>query len=144
MRRLLRMLAVPACLILATQIAIAQACSIDGTPTVRVNGYLAIINRAVPIGANLRVWAPFVLSFPLHTGRGETLSELPQAIPLPREAFKTPWRWNFGDGSTIGRGMAVHHTFEKPGIYKITVSCYFPSHKFWYVFDALQVRVLRG
>jgi len=75
---------------------------------------------------------------------GETLSELARAVPLPQEAFKTPWRWNFGDGSTVGRGMGVQHTFHTPGIYKITVSCYFPSHKFWYVFDALQVRVLRG
>ncbi|MGH2409820.1 MAG: hypothetical protein ACRDGS_05550, partial [Chloroflexota bacterium] len=79
MKRLLRMLAVPACVMLATQTTITQACGIDGTPTVRVNGYLAIINRTVPIGANLRLWAPFVLSFPLHAGRGETLSELTQA-----------------------------------------------------------------
>ncbi len=92
MKRLLRMLAVSACVMLGTRTASAQACSIDGTPTVRVNGYLAVINRTVPIGANLRVWAPFILSFPLHTGRGETLSELARAVPPLRKAFKAPWR----------------------------------------------------
>jgi hypothetical protein len=113
-------------------------------PTIKVNGYSAIINTIPPVGKDLSVWAPFVLSFSLHTSRNESLAEIAQAVPLPQEAFKTPWRWNFGDGTGYARGTAVHHTYTRPGTYKITVEAYFPSHKFWYTFDALQVRVLHG
>jgi PKD repeat protein len=123
---------------------VAQACSIDGVPSLTVNGYDVVINKAVPTGPNLRVWAPFVLSFPLHTGRVEALSEITQRVALQPEAFKHPWRWNFGDGTPMVRGMVVQHVFSKPGIYKITVDAYFASHNFWYTFDAAQIRVLHG
>ncbi|HEY8284752.1 MAG TPA: PKD domain-containing protein [Chloroflexota bacterium] len=121
-----------------------QACGIDGIPSLTVNGYMVVINKQVPVGPGLRLWAPFVLSFSLHARRAEVLAELPQRVPLQPEAFRNPWRWNFGDGSAQVRGITVHHTFSKPGIYKITVAAYFPSRKFWYIFDAVQVRVLPG
>ena len=121
-----------------------QACSIDGIPSLTVNGYSAVINKQVPVGPGLRLWAPFVLSFSLHARRTEILAELPQRVPLQPEAFRNPWRWNFGDGTAMVRGITVHHRFSKAGLYKITVSAYFPSRKFWYTFDALQVRVLPG
>lgn len=133
-----------ACTLLGAQASPAQACSIDGVPSLTVNGYQVVINKVVPTGPDLRIWAPFVLSFPLHTGRDETLAEIQQRVPLQPEAFKNPWRWNFGDGTAPARGMAVHHVFRRPGIYKVTVDAYFPSHKFWYTFDAVQVRVLRA
>ncbi|HWE61926.1 MAG TPA: PKD domain-containing protein [Chloroflexota bacterium] len=133
-----------ACAVLGVQTAGAQACTIDGKPTLTVNGYDVVLNKAVPTGPNLRLWAPFVLSFPLHTGRQESLSEIVQAVPLQAEAFKTPWRWNFGDGTRPARGMKVQHVFKKPGLYKVTVDAYFPSHKFWYTFDAVQVRVVQS
>src|SRR5690242_15284970 len=135
---------VVACMLLGAQANRAQACSIDGVPSLTVNGYQVVINKVVPTGPNLRVWAPFVLSFPLHTGHDETLAEIQQRVPLQSEAFKNPWRWNFGDGTAPTRGMAVHHVFRRPGIYKVTVDAYFPSHKFWYTFDAVQVRVLHA
>jgi hypothetical protein len=137
-------LATLAAIPLSLSLAHASACSIDGVPTISVNGYTAIINKTPPIGKDLAIWAPFVLSFPLHTGRTETLAEIAQAVPLAPEAFKTPWRWHFGDGAAIARGTSVHHTYSRPGTYKITVEAYFPSHKFWYTFDALQVRVLHS
>ena len=124
--------------------AVSQACGIDGIPSLTVNGYLVVINKQVPTGPNLKLWAPFVLSFSLHTGRDEMLQELPQRVPLQPEAFRNPWRWNFGDGTHSVRGITVHHRFSKPGTYKVTVEAYFPSRKYWYTFDALQVRVLRG
>lgn len=145
MRRWISGMAVLACGLIGLQTLPARACSIDGKPTLTVNGYMVVINKTVPkLGANLRLWAPFVLSFPLHTGRQETLAEIAQAVPLQAEAFKTPWRWNFGDGTAAARGTKVHHVYKKPGTYKVTVDAYFPSHKFWYTFDAVQVRVLRG
>lgn len=122
----------------------AGACTIDGAPTLLVNGYAAILNKDVPVGKGLAVWAPFKLSFPLHVGRDEAIAEKKGQVPLPLEGFKVPWRWTFGDGSPAARGMSVHHTFHKPGVYKIVVEAYFPSHRFWYPFDALQVTVLRG
>jgi PKD repeat protein len=122
-----------------------QACSIDGVPSLTVNGYTVVINRVAPKSqTDLRVWAPFVLGFPLHTGRDEALAEIKQLVALQQEAFKTPWRWNFGDGSAAARGTVVHHVFRRPGIYKITVDAYFPSHKFWYTFDAVQIHVVKG
>ena len=144
MMRLRSFLALLAAVPLSLTLAQANACSIDGKPSITVNGHSAIINKTPPIGKDLSLWAPFVLSFSLQARRSETLAEIVQAVPLAQEAFKTPWRWNFGDGTTVARGTSVHHTYSRPGTYKITVDAYFPSHKFWYTFDALQVRVLRG
>ncbi len=120
-----------------------QACSIDGKPTLTVNGVAVSINTAQPTSPQtLRVWAPFVLSSVLRTGRGEALAETVKALPLTPEAYKVPWRWDFGDGTLPARGTAVRHVFHHPGVYKITVSAYYPSHKIWYAFDAVQLRVV--
>lgn len=125
--------------------ATARACSVDGVPSLTVNGYSVVINTAAPKGAaDLRVWAPFVLGFPLHTGRDELMTEIRTLVALQPEAFTTPWRWSFGDGTPAVRAASVHHTFRRPGTYKITVDAYFPSAKLWYTFDAVQVRVVRG
>ncbi len=124
--------------------AASQACTIDGVPSLNVNGYTVVINKVVPTGPNLNVWAPFVLGFELHTERDEVLDEPTKLVPLQPEAFKSPWRWNFGDGTPTVRGIEVHHKFSKPGVYKVTVDAYFPSRKFWYTFDAVQIRVIRG
>ena len=114
-------------------------------PSFTVNGYTAVINTTAPkTAAELRVWAPFVLGFTLHTGRDEAMAEIRKLIQLQPEAFTTPWRWNFGDGTPAVRAETVHHEFRRPGVYKITVDAYFPSHKLWYTFDAVQVRVVRG
>ncbi|MGH2390770.1 MAG: PKD domain-containing protein [Chloroflexota bacterium] len=129
---------------LGVRAAVSQACTIDGVPSLSINGYTVVINKVVPTGPNLRVWAPFVLSFDLHTGRDEVLDEPTRLVPLQPEAFKNPWRWNFGDGTPSVRGIEVHHKFSKPGVYKVLVYAYFPSRKFWYAFDAVQIRVVRG
>jgi hypothetical protein len=150
MRRMISGAAALACALLGLHLTPAQACSIDGKPTLTVNGYDVVINKQVPAaGANLQLWAPFVLTFPLHTGRQETMAEITQAVPLPVIAFKTPWRWSFGDGSPVAHGMKVQHVFKKPGTYKVTVDAFFPPSKvlkkgYWYTFDAVQVRVLPG
>ncbi len=121
----------------------ANACSIDGVPSITVNGYNVVVNTTPPIGKNLSVWAPFLVPFPLHVGRNEALGEIRRRVAMSAEGFKYPWRWNFGDGSPTVRGTVVHHVYKKPGIYKVTVEAYFAAHKFWYTFDATQVHVLK-
>lgn len=142
MNRVRSTIAVAACALLGLTAAPVHACSIDGKPSLTVNGYDVAINRATPTGPALRLWAPFVLGFALHAGRTEALAEITNRVPLQVEAFRNPWRWNFGDGTPSARGMAVRHAFRRAGTYKITVDAYFPSHRFWYTFDAVQVRVL--
>ena len=143
--RLAAALALCAATMLGARAGQASACSIDGVPSLTVNGYQVVINKVVPkLGADLRLWAPFVLPFPLHTHRAEDLAEITQRVALQPIAFKTPWRWNFGDGTRSARGMKVTHVFARPGTYKVTVEAYFPAHHFWYTFDAVQVHVLNG
>lgn len=125
--------------------ATTQACTIDGRPTLTVNGRDVVINKTVPsVGSNLSLWAPFVLNVPLRAGTKQVLAEIKQAVPLRLEAFRTPWRWNFGDGTAPGRGFSVTHAYAHSGTYKVTVDAYFPSHKFWYTFDAVQIHVVKG
>jgi hypothetical protein len=121
------------------------ACTIDGKPSLTIDGHAVALNKVVPrLGSNLQLWAPFVFPVALQAGRKETLTEIKRLIPLQAEAFRTPWRWNFGDGSPLLHGFSVTHVFRHPGLYKVTVDAYFPSHKFWYTFDAVQVRVVKG
>jgi hypothetical protein len=123
----------------------AVACTIDGKPSLTINGHTVALNKVVPrLGTDLQLWAPFILPRTLQIGQKETLTEIKKLIPLEAEAFRTPWRWNFGDGSALAHGFAVTHVFRRPGLYKVTVDAYFPSHKFWYTFDAVQVRVAKG
>ncbi|MDB5076619.1 MAG: hypothetical protein JWO42_2798 [Chloroflexi bacterium] len=124
--------------------SIANACSIDGVPSLTVNGHDVTVNKVPPTGNNLRVWAPFVVPFSLHAGRNDVLAEIQQRVAMSAEGFARPWRWTFGDGTATVRGMRVHHVYKKPGLYKVTVEAYFASHKFWYTFDAVQIRVLKN
>jgi PKD domain len=119
------------------------ACTIDGTPSATVNGSIVVLNKVLPIGGNLQVWAPFLAQSSLRVGQNASLGEITQRVALTQEAFRNPWKWTFGDGSTSARGAVVHHVYRHPGIYKISVLAYFPSHKFWYTFDAIQVRVVK-
>ena len=143
--RLAAGLGAAALLLLAVHGGPAGACAIDGLPSLTIDRSLVRINTAQPTSpAALRVWAPFVPPFSLVAVRTYTLAEIRQRIPLTPEAFENPWRWDFGDGSKAAQGGSVQHAYRHPGIYKITVSAYFPSHKIWYAFDALQVRVVAG
>jgi len=122
---------------------IAGACAIDGVPSLMVDNTVVRINLAEPTSpATLSVWAPFVTPFSLSAGHSYAFTEIRQRIPLTPEAFKQPWRWTFGDGTPAVRGTTVRHEFRRPGVYKVTVSAYFPSHTLWYAFDALQVHVV--
>jgi hypothetical protein len=121
-----------------------SACSIDGVPSITVNGAAVVINRALPTGSGLKLWAPFLVPFPLHAGRNETFAEIKRLVALTQEGFAHPWRWTFGDGTPSVRGTIVHHIYRRPGTYKVTVEAYFASHKFWYTFDALHIHVVKS
>jgi PKD repeat protein len=121
-----------------------QACTIDGTPSATVNGSIVVLNKVPPIGRNLQVWAPFLAQSSVRVDQKATLAEIAQRVALTQEAFRNPWKWTFGDGTGSARGTVVHHVYRRPGTYKVSVLAYFPSHKFWYTFDAIQVRVVKG
>jgi hypothetical protein len=110
-----------------------------------VDGVAVAVNTAQPNSPQtLSAWAPFVLTSVVRSGSSVRLAEMVKAVPLTPEAFKSPWRWDFGDGSAPGRGSAVRHTYRHPGVYRVTVSAYYLSHKLWYTFDAAQVRVMNA
>ncbi len=134
-----------AVLLIASGLRSVAACDIDGLPSLTVDHTLVLVNSEQPTSpATLKVWAPFVPPFSLIATRTYTFAEIRQRIPLTPEAFENSWRWAFGDGTPPARGDSVRHVYRRPGVYRVTVAAYFPSHKIWYTFDALQVRVTVG
>ena len=123
----------------------ARSCDIDGVPSLTVNHVVVLFNTEGPTSpATLKVWAAFVAPFGLTVQRTYTFAEIRQRLPLTPEAFKSPWRWAFGDGSPAVRAESIQHAYRHPGVYKVTVSAYFASHRLWYTFDALQVHVVQA
>ena len=61
---------------------------------------------------------------------------------LPPSAFKIPWRWVFGDGAQA-QGMSVHHIYQHPGTYVVSVRAYLIDGKDtqWYLFDTAIIHV---
>src|SRR5579871_2331968 len=120
----------------------AQACGIDGVPSLSANGALAHINTARPSRQNLAHWAQFVFTASFHGGQtlrfSENLAEVRRTL-LP-QAFGKPWRWSFGDGST-STGYTVQHAYKRAGEYKLIVSAYFSDYKTWYQFDDALVHI---
>jgi len=52
-------------------------------------------------------------------------------------------RWMFGDGA-LAPGVAATHTYQKAGVYKISVQSYYTgprSAKGWYTFDLVDIVV---
>ncbi|HWW10735.1 MAG TPA: PKD domain-containing protein [Candidatus Acidoferrales bacterium] len=56
-----------------------------------------------------------------HVGDMRTFS----AIPSPVAA--TTWVWNFGDGSALGMGPTVQHSYTAPGVYTVSLTESAPS-----------------
>ena len=119
------------------------ACGFDGIPSVSGNGALAhLILQRGSVGT-LSHWAPFVFPAPYSKDKpikfSENLSELRKSL-LP-QAFGHPWRWNFGDGSSVANGLVVNHTYNRAGTYKVAVFAYYSSYKSWLEFDDVLVQV---
>lgn len=123
---------------------VAQACSVDGVPSLSVDGRLVAVN---PSGASMTstdFWTPFVAAGRYHTNLLLVLKEdrARVAAALPPVAFKFPWRWHFGDGTTA-RGTAVRHLYRRPGPYVVSVEAYFVvgTQKQWFTFDKATLRI---
>jgi hypothetical protein len=124
-------------------IGTARACSLDGIPSLLVNGHLVAANRARPAG-QLATWAPFEAPGLYTPGQPVLLREIRGRVlwTLPPSAFKIPWRWTFGDGAQA-RGMSSHHSYRHAGNYVIGVQAYLTDgrNSGWYVFDTILIHV---
>jgi hypothetical protein len=123
--------------------AVASACSIDGLASLSVNGNLAIRTTDTATAATVATWAPFSSGLAYAPGSLLTFSEDRGKLikPLPAAAFKTPFRWVFGDG-TSARGMRAAHRYARVGWHKVTVWSFWPSQRQWVQFDSIRVHIL--
>jgi hypothetical protein len=63
-------------------------------------------------------------------------------VTLPSSAFRTPWRWAFGDG-TLAQGRSVRHSYRHRGTYVVGVQAYLINGhaSAWYLFDSVVIQV---
>jgi len=136
----------PACALaigLASVIGAAQACTIDGKPSVFANGTRAVIYKAAPTAATYATWAHFAFPRAFRAGQGILLKEddaLMRTV-LPQADLTRSWRWHSGDG-TARTGDTMTHTYRRAGTYKATVDAYFKGYG-WQLFDSVTVTVHR-
>ena len=125
----------------------ARACSLDGVPSLAVNGHLVADNAALAGSASVEGWTPLVARGAYPANHPLLLQEdrARVAQALPALAFKVPWRWHFGDGATA-RGAAVRHAYRRPGTYIITVDAYLVAGKqqLWFTFDRAALHIQRA
>lgn len=121
----------------ATHSAHSGATSVDPPPTISADGRLAQPNLQPPTTPSaLAVWAPFVFTRAYQAGTLISFTEDRTAIArsLVPSALRSPWRWDFGDGTTA-TGWTVRHAYTRPGTWRVTVEAYFPGTRRWYTFD---------
>lgn len=124
--------------------SVAGACSVDGIPSLSVDGRLVLRNTVYTSSSAVDSWTPFI-AHGLYPARHPLLfseNRAQVAAALPPTAFKVAWRWHFGDGTTA-RGMAVHHLYRRAGTYIVTVEAYLASGKYaqWFTFDKATLHV---
>jgi hypothetical protein len=122
----------------------AQACSIDGIPSISANGQLAVRNLTVPTGSTFLTWAPFVFHRAVARNHPVRLSEDMAKIArvLTSAELHGHWRWTFGDGQTAsGQGGVITHRYARAGQYRITVATYDPLYNGWKPFDSVDLTI---
>lgn len=118
-----------------------RACGIDGVPSMSLNGRLVRANHAQATKDTIAYWAPFLLgTAPAHADLRLSENEKELHRSLTAQAFATPFRWTFGDG-TSARGLAVHHRYSQPGWYRVDVSYYYTPRRQWIAFDSAQLQI---
>ena len=125
-------------------LGMARACGLDGVPSLLVNGHLVVVNRVLPAQGQLAKWAPFAAPG-LYPARQPVLLQEIRArllVTLPPSAFRTPWRWTFGDG-TLVQGMSARHRYRRRGTYVVGVQAFLVNGQAsaWYVFDSMVIHV---
>jgi hypothetical protein len=128
---------------MAGSLPAAQACTIDGIPSISANGHLALRNLAVPTAKSFQTWAPFVFRQSLTRNQVIRLSENSAKIAkvLTSAELHGRWRWDFGDGQT-GRGnMTMTHRYTRAGQYRITISTMDPLYNGWRPFDSVELTI---
>ena len=139
-------LCLSACLVPAlVGYSVARACLSSQVPSAYADGIAARVVTTQPAGsATPAPWAPFAFPQPMAPGHRvhlrEDMAEVAQS--LGRAALRWRVRWLFGDG-TRAMGVAVIHTYRRPGIYRITVQSYEGQNPWtgWYTFDLVDVTV---
>src|SRR5690348_15684028 len=89
----------------------ALACTIDGRPSLLVEGQRVLLNTAPPNDRNWAYWAQFVTAKPVPVHVYLALREDRRFVTLPAEAFHRPWRWRFGDGASPAYGFTISHRY---------------------------------
>jgi hypothetical protein len=122
----------------------ALACGLDGVPSLQVNGRLVLVNQTPPVEGQLASWASFVAPGVYAAGQTLVLQEIKGRLlaTLPPSAFRTPWRWTFGDG-TGAQGVPVRHRYRRRGTYVIGIQTLLVNGKLsaWYLFDSAVITV---
>ncbi|MDB5073983.1 MAG: hypothetical protein JWO42_162 [Chloroflexi bacterium] len=122
--------------------AAVQACSIDGIPSLSLDGRLVTFNYGQATKDNLAYWAAFSLGTTTVNKQvhlQEDIAKIRKA--LSAKALKTPFHWTFGDGASAS-GPAVQHRYRQAGWYKVDVEYYYPPQRKWIIFDSAQLHVL--
>lgn len=122
--------------------SLALACAKDGVPSVSENGRLAILNHS-PQRIVAATWTMFIFSGAVRHGHAIILAEDNREVAraLPREVFKHPWRWDFGDHSKVAYGTRVRHVYARRGSYRIEVMAYYALYDAWQPFDYVTIHV---
>ncbi len=120
-----------------------SACSLDGIASISLNGTLAVLTTDAPQPNSLGTWARFTfgLAYAPHDvlHLAEDMNKLRRS--LPEATLHIPFRWNFGDGTSV-RGLQAAHSYNRTGWFKISVSGYWPSRKTWVLFDSVRVHIV--
>ncbi len=121
----------------------AQACALDGIPSVSANGHLAAVNRVIPSANSTLQWAPFLFSQHFQTDQSirfvEDTARIKSGTLLP-DALHHAWRWQFGDGASAV-ATKVSHRYTHPGVYRVVVAARYPAG--WMKFDEVIVTINR-
>ena len=143
----------PRCLVIAPRIleallvalalvpGAAAACALDNRASLSANGVRANITTEAPAGT--RLWAPFTIGKAFASGAAVQFSDLRSnlARSLSAATLAAPYRWAFGDSTTM-LGHTATHRYAHPGIYVLVVYGFDARTRTWFPFDKALVRIV--
>ncbi len=119
---------------------LVQACVLDNTASLWTNGVRASLNMGAPVDPSH--WAPFAFpkAFASNTVLHLSESRADLTRSLSAATLAAPYRWTFGDGTTVP-GHDVTHQYAHPGTYRVTVDGYDKSRG-WFPFDNVMITIV--